>query len=120
MNILYVVPFANIRVKQFVKYIERLGNKVTVLDVSPCWVAESALAEGKYFAGDDNLSDLSYVYPPIRFRFLPLKVLFSIPRIVRAVRNKIKFNNISIIISYNPAIYTALPAWKRARYMKPD
>lgn len=111
MNILYVVPFANIRVKQFVKYLERLGNKVYVIDVSPCWVAESALDEGKFFAGDEILNNLTYIRPPIRFKLLPLKVLFSIPRIIWTIRTLIKLHQISIVISYNPAIYTALPAW---------
>lgn len=111
MNILYVVPFANIRVKQFVKYIERLGNQVQVIDVSPCWVAETALNEGKFFAGDGVLDNLNYVYPPIKFKFLPLKVIFSIPRIIGTIRRISRREKTDIIIAYNPAIYTALPAW---------
>ncbi|MDI6783515.1 MAG: glycosyltransferase [bacterium] len=111
MNILYVVPFANIRVKQFTQYLEQLGNKVQVIDVSPCWVAETSLVEGKYYAGKQQLDNLTYVNPPWKLKILPLKVLFSIPRIIRTIRSIARQKQTEVIIAYNPAVFTALPAW---------
>ncbi|MCX7919881.1 MAG: glycosyltransferase [bacterium] len=111
MTILYVVPFANIRVKQFAEYIERLGNRVIVVDVSHCWVAENSIAEGKYFAGKNNQQQIRYIEPPFQFTNLALKVLCSIPRIIFYLYRIIQHDNIDVVIAYNPAIYTALPVW---------
>ena len=113
MNILYIVSKFGPRVQGFAKYLKLEGYNVYLLDVHRCWFALKDIDMNPPLVSPN----VQLKNPPIMFENRILRIATSLYRIIETIMHKIVKEKIDIIISYNPHIATAFPAFIASRLL---